>query len=222
MPSPHVRSLDDFAVAILTCFSITNCFGARVVFYWWLSSLCITSWLQCVSCFCWFAVSFHSCNRANFTHICTANERTAAWVDRPFLFAAPPRSAGTEIRLGWSMLQARGGLGGLDRFFPRSLGIRFSWLRHLRWEQCGHGRTCRPKESSNPKYVSELSQRSSVLRRFLEHFRICWVNRKGQFRSPSLVSKRPDSTYATDGCRYSCHSWFEQVLFARGCKSFWS
>ena len=43
--------------------------------------------------------------------------------------------------------------GGLGRFLPGRIGAS---LRHIGWEKCCHGLTCRPRESSGEGFLSDL------------------------------------------------------------------
>ena len=46
--------------------------------------------------------------------------------------------------------------GGLRRFVPCSIGADHCRLRHIGWENCGHGLTCRPRESASELFLNEL------------------------------------------------------------------
>ena len=46
--------------------------------------------------------------------------------------------------------------GGLGRFLPRRIGANHGRLRHIGWEKCCHGLTCRPRESSGEGFLSDL------------------------------------------------------------------
>ena len=46
--------------------------------------------------------------------------------------------------------------GGLRRFVPCSTDANHSRLRHIGWEECGHGLTSRPRESSSELFLDEL------------------------------------------------------------------
>ena len=137
-----------------------------------------------VSCFCWFAVSCHSCDGAGLCshmHCESMNSCLGGW-SVVVCCATPQCRNGSSAWLEHS--QAQGGLGEVDRFLPRSLGMRLSWVRHWAWQQCGHGRTSRPKESSNASYVFCIVG----MQRFLEHFCTCSGNRDGQNLTSSLVT----------------------------------
>ena len=74
--------------------------------------------------------------------------------NRPILLPSVPVSEGIEIRHGCqcvsSLIRALAKLpGGLGRFLPCGLGSHMSRLRHLGWNQCSHGLTSRPLESSH-------------------------------------------------------------------------
>ena len=47
-------------------------------------------------------------------------------------------------------------LGGLRRFVPCSIGANHCRLRHIGWENCGHGLTSRPRESASELFLNEL------------------------------------------------------------------
>ena len=70
-------------------------------------------------------------------------------------------SEGMEIRHGCqfisSLVRALGKLpGGLGRFLPCQVGTHLSRLRHLGWNQCSHGLTSRPLESSHHRCLSAV------------------------------------------------------------------
>ena len=44
----------------------------------------------------------------------------------------------------------------LRRFVPCSIGANRSRLRHIDWENCGHGLTSRPRESASELFLKEL------------------------------------------------------------------
>ena len=46
--------------------------------------------------------------------------------------------------------------GGLGRFLPGRIGANHGRLRHIGWEKCCHGLTCRPRESSGEGFLSDL------------------------------------------------------------------
>ena len=46
--------------------------------------------------------------------------------------------------------------GGLRRFVPCSIGANHCRLRHIGWENCGHGLTSRPRESASELFLNEL------------------------------------------------------------------
>ena len=46
--------------------------------------------------------------------------------------------------------------GGLGRFIPGRIGANHGRLRHVGWEKCCHGLTCRPRESSGEGFLSDL------------------------------------------------------------------
>ena len=61
-----------------------------------------------------------------------------------------------ELKLG-SLVRALGKLpGGIGRFLPCADGRHLSRPRHLGWEQCSHGLTCRPLESCHPQCLKAV------------------------------------------------------------------
>ena len=46
--------------------------------------------------------------------------------------------------------------GGLGRFLPGRIVANHGRLRHIGWEKCCHGLTCRPRESSGEGFLSDL------------------------------------------------------------------
>ena len=46
--------------------------------------------------------------------------------------------------------------GGLGRFIPCRIGANHGRLRHVGWEKCCHGLTCRPLESSGEGFLSDF------------------------------------------------------------------
>ena len=46
--------------------------------------------------------------------------------------------------------------GGLGRLIPGRIGANHGRLRHVGWEKCCHGLTCRPRESSGEGVLSDL------------------------------------------------------------------
>ena len=46
--------------------------------------------------------------------------------------------------------------GGLGRFIPGRIGANHSRLRHIGWEKCCHGLTCRPFQTSGEGFLSDL------------------------------------------------------------------
>ena len=46
--------------------------------------------------------------------------------------------------------------GGLGRFIPGRIGANHGSLRHVGWEKCCHGLTCRPRESSGEGFLSDF------------------------------------------------------------------
>ena len=128
MPSPHVRSLDDVAVAMSACFLMPNVFWARGFIGGSVLSASRGKLLLLVR----RVLPQLRWRRLMLTFALRINEQLRGRIVRLCLLRHPGVQE-TEFRLGQSMLQERGGLGGLGRFFPRSLGRRFSWLRHLAW-----------------------------------------------------------------------------------------
>ena len=47
-------------------------------------------------------------------------------------------------------------LGGLGRFLLCGIGANHSRLRHIGWDNSGHGLTSQPRETSNVKFLDEL------------------------------------------------------------------
>ena len=45
---------------------------------------------------------------------------------------------------------------GLRRFVPCDIGANHCRLRHIGWEQCGHGLTSRPRESASEDFLNKL------------------------------------------------------------------
>ena len=46
--------------------------------------------------------------------------------------------------------------GGIGRFIPGRIGTNHSRLRHIGWQKCCHGFTCRPLETSSEGALSDL------------------------------------------------------------------
>ena len=72
---------------------------------------------------------------------------------RPISVSAAPLCPDADIwklrRFLGNMMRALRGLpGGLGRFIPGRIGADHGRLRHIDWEKCYHGLTCRPRESS--------------------------------------------------------------------------
>ena len=56
-----------------------------------------------------------------------------------------------------AMIRALNNLpGGLGRFLPGRIGANHGRLRHVGWEKCCHGLTCRPLESSGEGFLSDF------------------------------------------------------------------
>ena len=53
--------------------------------------------------------------------------------------------------------------GGSGRFVPCRMGTNHCRLRHIGWEKCGHGLTCRPRKTAGVPFLDEFS----VLFRYL-------------------------------------------------------
>ena len=73
----------------------------------------------------------------------------------------PPLCLDTDIwKLCWfwgNMLRVLAKLpGGLGRFIPGRIGANHGRLRHVGWEKCCHGLTCRPLESSGEGFLSDF------------------------------------------------------------------
>ena len=77
---------------------------------------------------------------------------------RPISVSAVPVGPGTNIgrccKFLGSVIRFFGSLpGGLARFLPCGIGAHHCRLRHLGWENCGHGLTSRPRETSDPAFL---------------------------------------------------------------------
>ena len=46
--------------------------------------------------------------------------------------------------------------GGIGRFIPGRIGENHSRLRHVGWQKCCHGLSCRPLETSGEEVLSDL------------------------------------------------------------------
>ena len=46
--------------------------------------------------------------------------------------------------------------GGIGRFVPCAIGANHCRLRHIGWEESGHGLTCRPRETALEAFLNEL------------------------------------------------------------------
>ena len=80
---------------------------------------------------------------------------------RPISVSAAPSCPDADIwklcRYFGHMLRALVRLpGGLGRFIPGRIGANHGRLRHVGWEKCCHGLTCRPRESSGEGFLSDL------------------------------------------------------------------
>ena len=80
---------------------------------------------------------------------------------RPISVSAAPLCPDVDIwklcRFFGRMLRALVGLpGGLGRFLPGRIGANHGRLRHVGWEKCCHGLTCRPRETSDEGFLSDL------------------------------------------------------------------
>ena len=80
---------------------------------------------------------------------------------RPISVSAVPFGPGIDIgrscRFIGSLMRSLCLLpGGLRRFVPCSIGANHCRLRHIGWENCGHGLTSRPRESASELFLSEL------------------------------------------------------------------
>ena len=80
---------------------------------------------------------------------------------RPISVSAAPLCPDVDIwklcRFFGHMLRALVRLpGGLGRFLPGRIGANHGRLRHVGWEKCCHGLTCRPKETSGEGFLSDL------------------------------------------------------------------
>ena len=80
---------------------------------------------------------------------------------RPISVSAVPFGPGIDI---WRSCRFIGALmrslcllpGGLRRFVPCFIGANHCRLRHIGWENCGHGLTSRPRESASELFLNEL------------------------------------------------------------------
>ena len=80
---------------------------------------------------------------------------------RSISVSAAPLVLDTQIwklcRFLGNMLRALTKLpGGLGRFIPGRIGANHGRLRHVGWEKCCHGLTCRPLESSGEGFLSDF------------------------------------------------------------------
>ena len=83
------------------------------------------------------------------------------WPGRPITVTAAPLCPDVDIwkscRFLGSMLRALVRLpGGSGRFIPGRIGANHGRLRHVGWEKCCHGLTCRPRETSGECFLSDL------------------------------------------------------------------
>ena len=80
---------------------------------------------------------------------------------RPISVSAVPFGPGIDI---WRSCRVIGAMmrslcllpGGLRGFVPCSIGANHCRLRHIGWENCGHGLTSRPRESASELSLNEL------------------------------------------------------------------
>ena len=80
---------------------------------------------------------------------------------RPISVSAVPFGPGIDT---WRSCRVIGAMmrslcllpGGLGRFVPCSIGANHCKLRHIGWENCGHGLTSRPRESASELFLNEL------------------------------------------------------------------
>ena len=80
---------------------------------------------------------------------------------RPSSVSAVPFGPGIDIRrschfIGALMRSLCLLPGGLRRFVPCSIGANHCRLRHIGWDECGHGLTSRPRESASELFLDEL------------------------------------------------------------------
>ena len=80
---------------------------------------------------------------------------------RPISVSAAPLCPDADIwklcRFFGHMIRALVRLpGGLGRFIPGRIGSNHGRLRHVGWDKCCHGLTCRPRESSGEGFLSDL------------------------------------------------------------------
>ena len=80
---------------------------------------------------------------------------------RPISVSSAPLSPAADI---WKLCQHLEGMtrplchlpGGIGRLIPGRIGANHGRLRHLGWEKCNHGLTCRPRESSEDGVLGHL------------------------------------------------------------------
>ena len=76
---------------------------------------------------------------------------------RPISVSAAPLCSDVDIwklcRYFGNMMSAARGLG---RFIPGRIGANHGRLRHIGWEKCCRGLTCRPRESAGDCFLSDL------------------------------------------------------------------
>ena len=82
-------------------------------------------------------------------------------VGRPISVSAVPFGPGIDIWRSWwffrAIFRALSLLpGGLGRFLPGGIGANHSRLRHIGWDNCSHGLTSRPRETSSVDFLDEL------------------------------------------------------------------
>ena len=80
---------------------------------------------------------------------------------RPISVSAVPSGPGTDIWRSCRFIVALIRslcllLGGLRRFVPCSIGANHCRLRHIGWEECGHGLSSRPRETTSEPFLNEL------------------------------------------------------------------
>ena len=99
---------------------------------------------------------------------------------RPISVSAATGGHGIHI---WKLCQHLAGmvrglrllLGGVCRFFPGRVGGNHERLRPFGWEKCGHGLTCRPRETCGEGFLDDVLQLLGYLVYVWCSF-ACWVS----------------------------------------------
>ena len=104
---------------------------------------------------------------------------------RPISASAAPVGPGADV---WKLCQHLAGMmralrflrGGLGRFIPGRIGANHGGQRHVGWEKCGHGLTCRPCATSGEGFLDDLLRLflgtlvSLMLLNLAENLRLKW------------------------------------------------